>query len=541
MQKIAPAPAANPGEGAEQASHWQLLDYRGSARLLGKSEPLRETEIAKYLAREGLAWLEKISGAYLLLLRSPAQEICLVRDPFGVEPCYLAWHEDHWLVSASINALAKQLPVQSVDRKGVLQVLCENWADQSRTVIAEIRRAWPGRITMLGPAGRLSFEELPATFTFIQHAFHETKPVTAKELAKLLEQSVKMHASDNEARIGVLVSGGLDSSAVASLLAKNHEARLVLFHAALADPAAHDEGLSQALANSLGVELQVVPIAATTAALAPPERAQAQDFYEPCFAIYRPLFARAQALGVTDIYLGDGGDDLFTLAPAPRPGLKMANLRRYAWSAGQRFKQKIPFPLWRILRPARREPWLNPQIAQEFDLKNEARFHYALATRAVAADPRKELLLRWFAFGGMAWHFEQQAEMAHEFGLRIHYPLIDQELAAFAIKAERQGAFGRKRSKVIFRRALLALLPAQIRNREKFQDYTNFDYTTARDVHGAKLAPYFRAERLAKLGLVDREMLARAVEHSLVSRDLVLAYRVLNLERWLERLGVNLI
>lgn len=235
------------------------------------------------------AWRSTISGSSSAAERAGPDE---APDPFGMRASYALRVGGRTHTAADPRAL-RRLPgaPRALDPAALHGYLCFSHPPEPRTLFAGIER-------------------IPTPAPWRESPAPTDEPAAARRLMTLLEASVeRMLGSERE--VGVYLSGGLDSSIVAALLARAG-ARVHLFTLDFGPPWNVEVEHARAVATHLGLPLQLVRAGPkdVARALEPTAAALHQPFGDPVTVPLYLLGAAARdRVGV--VFNGEGGDQLF--------------------------------------------------------------------------------------------------------------------------------------------------------------------------------------------------------------------------------------
>ncbi len=275
-----------------------------------------DTEVVlRMLATQGIQALERFDGMFALaLLDERGQTALLARDRAGQKPLYVA-RRSHggWAFASELTPL---LAVPDVDAtlspEGLSHILTFGFAPAPHTMRRDIFQLQPGawvrlRVGHEPELGRFAPEPAPAR--------PESDP---RDLEATLEQAVAEHLV-SDVPVGVLLSGGIDSSTVAALAARR-VGRLKTFTVVYDDPAYDERDAARAVADHIGSDHNEVEI--SRAPLSQQEFDCLVDHHGDPFGDTSSLnvlrLSRELAKHVKVALSGDGGDEVF------------AGYRRYA-------------------------------------------------------------------------------------------------------------------------------------------------------------------------------------------------------------------
>jgi asparagine synthase (glutamine-hydrolysing) len=146
------------------------------------------------------------------------RSLTLARDPLGIKPLFVTEQGGGLAFASEIKAL-RALPAHrfTVDERAVHDVLSAGHVRPPRTIFAEVRVLPPGRSLVLRPGG----EPRERTYWTQRHgpAAHRGEAELVEEFRALWLDTVRRHLLA-DVPLGVFLSGGVDSSAVAAAMAR---------------------------------------------------------------------------------------------------------------------------------------------------------------------------------------------------------------------------------------------------------------------------------------------------------------------------------
>ncbi len=247
------------------------------------------------------------------------RRLLLARDRFGKKPLY--WYADgaRLAFASTLTALLEHPAVpRALDRDALAEYLALEYVVAPRTILAGVRK--------LPAATRLAFEAADGRTSETRYwrlrvdgaAHAKGSPRTTDEAAGALESLLQTSVRKRlvaDVRVGIFLSGGVDSSTVAALAAREH-AGIETFSIAFTDPSFDERSHARAVAAHLGTrhheeELSTDEAARIVADLgAILDEPVADGSIVPTYLLSR--FARRH---VTVALGGDGADELFAGYP----------------------------------------------------------------------------------------------------------------------------------------------------------------------------------------------------------------------------------
>jgi len=278
-----------------------------------------DTEVVlRLLARDGEKALARLDGMFALaLVEAATGEVLIARDRIGQKPLYwAALPQGGFAFASELLPLLRVPGVDgTLDPEALSLFLTFGFVPAPFTLRRGIRQLLPGSAVRLR-AGRPAEPRrwiappapaappLAGDLSALSHALEE-----------LLSGAVRDHLVA-DVPVGVLLSGGVDSSTIAALAAR-HAGRLQTFSVVHRDPAYDEREAARAVAAAIGSEHHELEL--SDAPLTEDELDLLVDHHGDPFsdssslAVYR--LSREMRRHVTVALSGDGGDEVFAGYP----------------------------------------------------------------------------------------------------------------------------------------------------------------------------------------------------------------------------------
>ena len=189
---------------------------------------------------------------------APRRRLLLARDRLGIKPLYWCRAGDRLLFASEIKAIVESGLVRAEANEAVLaEVMTTRYTSDEQTLFKGIHKLLPGHLLVYqdgrvqvrqywdiptgAPATRAPFEELTATFR------------------RLLEESVRLRLM-SDVPLGMFLSGGIDSSAIAALMARMIDRPLQTFSVAFKDRAFSELEYARSVANAIKADAHEIVI-----------------------------------------------------------------------------------------------------------------------------------------------------------------------------------------------------------------------------------------------------------------------------------------
>jgi asparagine synthase (glutamine-hydrolysing) len=258
---------------------------------------------------------ERFAGMFAIAAWDPrSATLWLARDALGMKPLYLARHADGIAFASEVKALLELGVPARLDPRGLVEYLEFGYRFEPRATMFEgIERLGPGEVVGWR-AGRevARFRHFRAPSA--DRSDRRSGDERARELLETLSQVVDEHLVA-DVPVGLLLSGGLDSSLVAALAARRSPIRTVSMGFA---ESTHDErDWARRVAAAIGSEHQEIAITPDEIAA---EIESSAWIFDDLFADWgtvttRLLYRRCRELGLKVALVGEGADELFAGYP----------------------------------------------------------------------------------------------------------------------------------------------------------------------------------------------------------------------------------
>jgi asparagine synthase (glutamine-hydrolysing) len=295
-----------------------------------------DTEVLVHLYEErGPAFVEDLRGMFAIALWDRLeQRLVLARDRFGIKPLYYGVSGGRLSFGSELKALLAMpgFP-REVDPDALEAYLAFNSIPAPLTIFAAARKLPPGHLLLWqGGEPTLRRYARPRPVPAGRERAGEEREL-ADELRERLRDSVRAHLV-SDVPVGVLLSGGIDSSALAALAARESSDRVSTFSIGFEERAFNELDQARLVAEHYGTDHHELVVRPDAVELLP---RLAETFDEPfADSSALPTYLVSQlAAGTVKVALsGEGGDELFggyhtyvadTLAP--RVGRVAAALR----------------------------------------------------------------------------------------------------------------------------------------------------------------------------------------------------------------------
>jgi asparagine synthase (glutamine-hydrolysing) len=516
--------------------------------------------LSRAFADRGMDACELLYGRFVLVAYDRASERCLItRDQLGAQPVVYASMPGGVLFAEHERDLLGLLArTPEPDRLALLQWIENGITPQGRTLYEGVRRLPAGhRIVCHGDRTRVE------RWWMLRYQGVEdgSRAELAEQVRDAAFSAVGRAAADSK-RAAVKLSGGLDSACVAAALTANGfaDGRTKAIGGTFADhPASDERGLIEATAHHAHLPLEQVAFDPAGSMLAPAlahiERWRLPPA-TPNLFLWQPLMSRARELSVDLMLDGEGGDELFGLAPYLIDDVLRAGKLDEAWvlsgrvpGIGQSSNRDVR---WRVLR----HYGIRPLVPLAVRRRRETARAESPGAIIPLADARALVELRfareaerrdgpaWWRFQAeslidtrdlldMGSHFRREAV---DEAIDVRHPfLFDLQLIEAMLRVPPRAQFDPVRDRPLLRDGLKDLIPEAVRTRYAKSNFSALVLAGIRSEEASLVEPLRQANapvrEYVEPSALDRKLAISADRRPLLGAGSL--WRVAIIDRWL--------
>jgi asparagine synthase (glutamine-hydrolysing) len=495
-----------------------------------------DTEVLIHLyTQHGDGFADRLRGMFALALwDGKRRRLVLARDRYGIKPLYYREADGELAFASELRAL----PRGEIDLGALDAFLAFNSVPGPLTIFREVRKLQPGHVlTWQDGRSELLRYARPAPVP-ADEVRDDEEAELVEELRARLRDSVRAHLV-SDVPVGVLLSGGIDSSVLAALAAEELSEPLRTFSIGFEERSFDELGDARLVAERYGTDHHELVLRPDAALLLP---ALANAFDEPfadSSALPTYLVSQLAAGEVKVALSGEGGDELFggyyTYAAdllAERAGWTARFLRPVverlpSSSARASFDYKAK----RFVRAGHLPPlerhhgWkeiFSPDARTELTGRRDAFDPVDLLRNRFEETGEAELLARLQDVDLGTYLVDDllvktdRASMAHSLEARV--PFLDSVVTNFALSLPSKHKVRGLRKKVLLRKAAEPLVPGELLGRRK----RGFSIPAAAWLRG-ELEPFAREtlspDTLRRQGFFRPEVVTRLIDDHVAGRE----------------------
>ncbi|MDX9731792.1 MAG: asparagine synthase (glutamine-hydrolyzing) [Bdellovibrionales bacterium] len=477
----------------------------------------------------GETCLERFNGMFAFAIYDESRrQIFAARDRFGVKPFYYRETETQFQFASEIKAILGVGRSSGVDDQTVVDYLLTGHLGFSeRTFFRDVKELRPGHWLRfdLEQAKWMTgkWYDLGKRVDLLQREIVElvkSEDEAAREVQKVLTDAVRVRLR-SDVPVGTCLSGGIDSSSIASIAADlNAGSSFIGITASSLDPQNDETAFAKQVADSRGLDWHCVRPENFLDKLEEVVRLQDEPFGGLSVFMQEAVMAKAKELGVPVLLDGQGGDEVFLGYPKYLQGVGGFRPRLIAKRLASQFgvmeKRELETELFRT-RP---------------NEVKEAKAHL-LRYRRNLSDPRQAQIMDITETNlPQLLRYEDRNSMHHSIETRL--PFLDYRLVELGValpagfKIDSGGL-----QKVVLRNAMLDVVPAGILDRHDKVGFAPPDRVWSRDFKRLWLDRVFNSRFVG--ALLGQGQIGRASD--LVSPDV--QWRLINLSIWARLFDVD--
>ena len=504
----------------------------------------------------------------------PNRRLLLARDRLGIKPLYWTRVGDMLLFGSEIKAILASGLVEPKPHLAMLpEVLGARYTTGSDTMFTGIHKLLPGHrlIFERGIARVEQYWDLPLRGAHV--AVREQDAV--ERFRDLLTESTRIHLM-SDVPVGMLLSGGLDSSAIAAIMAQTTGSRLHTFSVAFRETAFNELEYARTVSQSIGATAHEIVIDDRDFFEALPRLIWHED--EPiAHPSSVPLYfvSKLAREHVTVVLTGEGSDELLG-------GYGKYPRMMWNWSAGRLWSQVVPqrarefvarvlgrastgslgrygarsflamdctpeamvFDNFAAIRVSDQQSMLTPELRPLATLSRAYSGSAAFFNRPGAQCTLLDRILYADVKTYLVELLMKQDQMSMAASIESRVPFLDHELVEFCAGLPDQWKLSGWKTKRILREAMKPLVPAVVLNRPKMGFPVPFSAWTS-GAWNPVMRDVLLDRRTRERGIFDSQAVERLLREHATGKaqrgDWI--WTLFNLELWfrtsIDRLGIQ--
>lgn len=281
----------------------------------------------------GTSAFEKLEGMFAVALYDRrGEKLIFVRDRFGKKPLYIMEKGDTIIFGSELHAITRHpLFIKELNPESVRSYFFSEYIPTPLSIYKGVKK--------MKPATYVVYEKGTCTEHVFWSPSFEKQNISRTRVYDAVDALIGSSVKDrlvSDVPLGILLSGGLDSSTIAYYAQKENIARIKTFSIGFSEKTFDESHYARLVARRLGTEHHEKIISATDIVdnvrgiLEHMDEPLADDSYIPTYIVSQ--FAKEH---VTVVLGGDGGDEIFMGYPTFQ-AQKMAEYYRFIPKSVQR-------------------------------------------------------------------------------------------------------------------------------------------------------------------------------------------------------------
>jgi len=448
-----------------------------------------DTEVILHLYEEfGVECLKHLRGMFAFAIwDNNRQQLFCARDRFGIKPFYFYTDSEQFVFGSEIKAI---LGAGNIDRTfsydALDSYLAFGYITSNLSIFKNIKKLQPGHYLLLSFENKVSIDI--KRYWEIQFApdYSKTENQWMEEIDACLSETVKLHMIA-DVPLGAFLSGGIDSSSVVAMMARNSNRPVKTFSIGFKEKEYNELVYAREVAKRYGTEHMEQVVEPESIGLLPRLIHAYDEPFADTSAIPTYYVSKLAREYVTVALSGDGGDELFA---GYNDYPNMLRLHSYFFNFNSTFLNKIIWGNINRLIPegikgksatyylSKNKNYLSAyknmwSIAQrkKLILDNRPSLHISNASESY-----KELILKNGSDNDFITNLQyldlqtymvdsvltkvDRASMMNSLEVRV--PLLDHEFAELTFKIPSKLKLNGKEQKYIFKKAMTSSLPGNV-------------------------------------------------------------------------------
>ncbi len=196
--------------------------------------------------------LNRLEGMFAFALYDKEkEEVFIARDKFGEKPLYYIEQEDTFYFASELKALETKFDNKKIDKKGLNFFLSLSYIPAPYTIYKEVKKLLPAHYIQYKKGGNIQFHKYYDLRDRIAYQPVQTDFKKAcEEVRTLLKDAVEKRMV-SDVPLGAFLSGGIDSSIIAGLMAEISDAPINTFSIGFKEKTYDESGRAQLVADKI--------------------------------------------------------------------------------------------------------------------------------------------------------------------------------------------------------------------------------------------------------------------------------------------------
>jgi len=417
---------------------------------------------------------------------SKKQQLFCARDRFGIKPFYYYSDIEKFVFGSEIKSILKADNIdKTLSYEALDSYLAYGYITSDLSIYSNVKKLQPGHYLLLSFKNKVSIEIKRYWEIKFEPDYSKNEDQWSEEIEACLAETVKLHMI-SDVPLGAFLSGGVDSSSVVAMMARNSSRPIKTFSIGFKEQKYNELKYATEVAKKYGCEHREQIVEPESVSLLPKLVSAYDEPYADSSAIPTYYVCKMARENVTVALSGDGGDELFA-------GYNSYTRNKEIYSFPLNFKSPFLNKLiWgnvhKLIPQSVRGRNLTYYLSQNKDYlgsfstfwkKHERRKHllnYGAINRTVTSELYKQKILKTSSTDDFVTNLQNldlqtylvddiltkvdRASMLNSLEVRV--PLLDHKFAELTFKIPSNLKLKGKNQKYIFKKSMSPYLPESI-------------------------------------------------------------------------------
>ena len=295
----------------------EIYNYQVQRELLEKKgyifKTATDTEVIVHLYEEyGVNCLQYLRGMFAFAIWDQKKgHLFCARDRFGIKPFYYFKDEQQFVFGSEIKSILKSGNIDTTLSEDALDsYFAFGYITSDLSIYKRIHKLLPGNYLLLTLNENSNLKTEKYWTINFDPDYTRSETYWKEELQACLSETVKLHML-SDVPLGAFLSGGIDSSSVVAMMAKNSTQPIKTFSIGFEDPRYSELKLARELAKKYNCDHYEQIVKPESIGLLPKLVKAYDEPFADSSAIPTYYVSKHAREKVTVALSGDGGDELF--------------------------------------------------------------------------------------------------------------------------------------------------------------------------------------------------------------------------------------
>jgi asparagine synthase (glutamine-hydrolysing) len=257
----------------------------------------------------GLKMLSRLNGMFAFAIWDKLEKkLVLVRDRMGVKPLYYSFYNETFYFASEQKALFTAGVPLKIAQDGLEEYIFNRFVAGEKTLYENINKVLPGHTMTIHEGGKITQEKWWDLKKEIQNQPEIKNPV--EWFREIFDDSVRLRMV-SDVPVGILLSGGLDSSSILASLYQQNYKNIQTFNIGFKEKEHDESHLAKMMATTLGYDFHTMQLEGSALYENLIESTYLQD--EPIMHLSEPHLLAISKIAkplVKVLISGEGADEL---------------------------------------------------------------------------------------------------------------------------------------------------------------------------------------------------------------------------------------